>query len=74
VTRIDAEIIKKLIRTTPSEVCTLVIESNTNGSFVLTGTVLELGENSLLFKTRAKTAAIDFRHILQLCPLGRREF
>jgi uncharacterized protein involved in tolerance to divalent cations len=70
----DQQIVKKLIgEQLPSNVCNLVLESNNQAFFALTGQVLEIGETSLIFKTKTRTAAVDYRRILELVPLDRKE-
>ncbi len=69
----DRNIVKKLIPQTPSPVINLIMESNTGGMFALRGIVLEVDENSLIFKTKQCTSALDYRKILQIVLTSQRE-
>jgi hypothetical protein len=69
----DKETITRLIKTTPSPVVKLVMEGNSQPLFIIMGIIEEINNESLIFKSRTQTSAIDFRKILEITLTDRRQ-
>ncbi len=64
--------IRQLIQRFQNEPVKLVLSGVHNNTFALYGMILEVHEDSILFKTNQTTSAIDMRVILEVTPLNWR--